>query len=386
MQSTGEIAPNWGAAMPPPTSAEPRLVFCSVALVLPEELEAKLDLAATCRGRGNGAGGARDARWILGGRRREDDQVGRIEVGSVEQIEDFGAKLQREAFTKLRVFEDAEVPGAEAGTNISVAAEVAGESALGRRGDERCGIEILLGVAGDDFAGEIGIEEGAHGVAGIAGVRGVVAELRRDRESGLGSDDARERPSTDQAAGPAFITAPELPAATERQLVENVDHPDVADVEGGKSFVGGEIERIRNQAGRVVGSGLIERVAVIERFGEGVGAAQDQAVAETAANIDLESVVTADAFGEPGPGVGDGGVGFGSAGRNVIGSGGDGRSSERRADQEADVRAVRCRSGQRRVPSWENSGAGRRRADDALGFIGVHADELVVAVRADVAD
>ena len=52
----------------------------------------------------------------FGGRRREDDQVGRVEVGAVKQIEDFGAKLQGEAFAKLGVFEAAEVPGGEAGT------------------------------------------------------------------------------------------------------------------------------------------------------------------------------------------------------------------------------------------------------------------------------
>ena len=211
-----------------------------------------MDLAAAGGGGGDGAGGARDAGRILGGRWREGDQVWRVEVGAIEQVEDFGAELESEAFAELRVFEDAEVPGGEAGTNVCVATEIAGEAAGGWRRDERGGIEPLARIAGDDFAGEIGIEEWANGIARVAGVAGVVAELRRDREAGLRGDDAGDGPAADQAAGPSFVGAAELAAAAKGEFVEKIDDADIADVEGGEAFVGGEIERIRNEAGGVV--------------------------------------------------------------------------------------------------------------------------------------
>ena len=107
----------------------------------------------------------------------------------------------------------------QAGADISVAAEVAGETAGGGRGDEGGGIEPLARIAGDDLAREIGIEEWADGIACVAGVARVVAELRRDRESGLRGDDAGERPTADEAAGPAFVGAGELAAATEGQFI-----------------------------------------------------------------------------------------------------------------------------------------------------------------------
>src|SRR6201999_2141325 len=157
--------------------------------------------------------------------------------------------------------------------------------------------------------------------------------------------------------GPAFIATGELTAATEGEFVEKIDDADVADIEGGEAFVGGEVERIRNEAGRIVGGGLVEGVAVVERFGEGVGAAEGEAVAEAAAEVDLKRVIGADAFGEPRPGVGDGGGGFGGAGGNVVGAGGDGRSGEWRTDQKALIGIVGGARGKSRVPSWENGGA-----------------------------
>ncbi len=118
-------------------------------------------MAAAGGGGGDGAGGAGDAGWILGGGRSEGDQVGGVEVGAVEEIEDFGAELEGEALAEFGVFEDAEIPGGEAGADVGVAAEIAGETAGGWRSDECGGIEPLVGIAGDDFAGEIGIEEWA---------------------------------------------------------------------------------------------------------------------------------------------------------------------------------------------------------------------------------
>ena len=264
-----------------------------VAIVLrrsPEELETELDLAAVRGGGSYGAGGAGDAGYVFCRRRSEDDEVGGVEIGAIEQVEKLGAELQGEAFAELGVLEDAEVPCGEVGADISVAAEISGEAAGGWRSDEGCGIEILVRIAGDDFAGEIGIEEGTHGVARVAGIRGVIAELRCDREAGLGGDDAGDGPAADQAAGPAFVAAAELAAAAEGEFIDEIDDADVTDVEGGESFVGGEIERIRNETRCIVGGGLVYGVAVVEGFGEGVGAAQGQAVAEAAANVDLQGV------------------------------------------------------------------------------------------------
>ena len=103
-------------------------------------------------------------------------------------------------------------------------------------------------------------------------------------------------------------------------------------------------------------------------------------MAEAAAKVDLQCVVGADAFGEPGPSVGEGGVGFLCVGGNVVGTGGDWRSSERRTDREADVGTVGGGGWERRVPSWENGGARSGGTNDALRFVGVDADEFVVAV------
>ena len=58
---------------------------------LPVKLERELRLARGRGSAGDGAGGSGQA----GG--SEDNQIGRIEVGTVEQVEDFRAKLQAEA-------------------------------------------------------------------------------------------------------------------------------------------------------------------------------------------------------------------------------------------------------------------------------------------------
>ena len=193
-------------------------------------------------------------------------------------------------------------------------------------------------------------------------------------------------PAADEAAGPSFVGAAELAAAAEGEFVEKIDDADIADVEGGEAFVGGEIERIRNEAGGVVGGGLVEGVAVVESFGESVGAAKREAVAEAAAKVYLQSVVGADAFGEPRPGVRDGGIGFFCADGNVEGAGGNGGACERRADEEAEVGIVGGAGGKSWVPSWENGRARRGGANDGRRFVGIDADEFVIAVRADVAD
>ena len=157
---------------------------------LPEEFQGELDLAGCGGGAGDGACGAGYAGGIGGGGRSEDDQVGGVEVGAVEQVENFGAELQGHAFADAGVFESGEIPGGQAGADVGVATQVAVEAAVGGRSEKGFGVEPLIGIAEDDGAVEIGIQEWAHRIARVAVVRRVVAELRRERETGLRGDDA----------------------------------------------------------------------------------------------------------------------------------------------------------------------------------------------------
>lgn len=51
---------------------------------LPEKFQTKLNLTCGCRSSGDGAGGSGEARCVGSGRRREDNQVWRVEIGSVQ--------------------------------------------------------------------------------------------------------------------------------------------------------------------------------------------------------------------------------------------------------------------------------------------------------------
>src|SRR5579859_734659 len=149
------------------------------ARTLPKKLQSELDLAGGGRGAGDGAGGAGKTCGVSGRGRGEDDQVGGVEVGAIEKIEDFGAKLKAEALADDSVFEDGEVPGGQPGADVGVAADVAVETAIGGRSEKGRGIEPLARFAQDHRAREIGIKERAHGIARVAVVGRVVAELRR---------------------------------------------------------------------------------------------------------------------------------------------------------------------------------------------------------------
>src|SRR5262249_2433786 len=144
--------------------------------LLPEQFQAELDLARRGGGAGDDAGCGAYAGW------REGYAVGRIEVGAIEKIEDFGAELQREAFSNTGVFERGEGPGAEAGADERIATKVAVEAGVGggvggRK--ERIGIEPLAGLAKHNWSAEIWIDEWANRIAGIAIAGRVVAKLRR---------------------------------------------------------------------------------------------------------------------------------------------------------------------------------------------------------------
>ena len=170
-------------------------------LCLPEKLQRKLHLACGGCGAGDGAGSAGEAR-ARGGGRSEHDEVGRIEIGAIKEVEEFGAELEAHAFANRRVFQDGKIPGGQAGADVGVAADVAEETAGGWRADECIGIEPLTRLAEDDGAGECWIQEGTHRITSVAIVGGVVAQLWRERESGLRRDDAGERPAADGSVAP----------------------------------------------------------------------------------------------------------------------------------------------------------------------------------------
>lgn len=116
------------------------------ALASPEELQAELDLARRGGSSGDDAGGGR-GRAGGGG---VDDGIGRIEIGVIEEIEDFGAELERETFRDGKFAGDGEVGFDKAGALQGVAADVA--VGAGQRLDEGIGIEELRGAALDDGA------------------------------------------------------------------------------------------------------------------------------------------------------------------------------------------------------------------------------------------
>src|SRR5690242_9990224 len=77
--------------------------------LLPNQLQSKLNLAGGCGSAGDGscsAGG-----FCAGTGRREGDQIWRVEVGAVQQIENFCAELQSQALVQRRCFKRGEVPG-----------------------------------------------------------------------------------------------------------------------------------------------------------------------------------------------------------------------------------------------------------------------------------
>src|SRR3974390_1034123 len=91
---------------------------------LPEELKGELELACGRGGAGDRtSGGARS-----GGARRKDDEVGRVEIGAVQKIEEFGAELKTEALGQSRVFDDGEIPRGQPGAGNDATPCVAPEA------------------------------------------------------------------------------------------------------------------------------------------------------------------------------------------------------------------------------------------------------------------
>jgi len=65
----------------------------------------------------------------------------------------------------------------------------------------------------------------------------------------------------------------------------------VRSVVSGETFVGGEIVWIGDESGRVGGCGLVNRVTVVEGFGERIDAAERKVVAKATCDVDLKCLV-----------------------------------------------------------------------------------------------
>src|SRR5713101_3995033 len=85
------------------------------------------------RSRGRAGDGSGSAGYSRG---RENDQIRRIEIGAVQEVEDFRTKLKAQAFPKGDVFQDRKIPGGQARPDQRVSAKVAIESAV-RRGCQK---------------------------------------------------------------------------------------------------------------------------------------------------------------------------------------------------------------------------------------------------------
>src|SRR6202040_1227745 len=153
----------------------------------------KLDLARCGGSAGDRTSRAGQAWRVRGGRRCENNQVWRVEIGAIEQVEDFSAELQAQPLANFRIFQHREIPSAEPGTDIGVSAKIACKTAGGGRSDECVWIEPLVRVTQNNRAREIRIQKRSDGISRVAGVRRVVAQLRCERETRLNGDDAWKR-------------------------------------------------------------------------------------------------------------------------------------------------------------------------------------------------
>lgn len=109
------------------------------------KLQAELHL--TRRG-GSAGDGTRRAGWtVASGRgRSEDDEVRGIEIGAVQEVENFRAELQSKVFPKCDVLKDREIPSGKSRADVGVSADVSIEAAGRWRSDKRGGIEPLRRV------------------------------------------------------------------------------------------------------------------------------------------------------------------------------------------------------------------------------------------------
>lgn len=92
------------------------------------KFQGELHLPGSGRSTGDGASRSRNSSW------RKYDQIWSIEVGTIEQIEEFSSKLERQPLSDCGVFERREVPGPQPWAVESISTQIAPESAVGWRG------------------------------------------------------------------------------------------------------------------------------------------------------------------------------------------------------------------------------------------------------------
>ena len=92
---------------------------------------------------------------------------------------------------------------------------------------------------------EVRVHVGAYRVAGVAGAGGVVAELRRERKSGLQVGDGGERPAGEGGVGGGTEAGADAMTAAEGKIVTAVERDDVANVGGGGTPVKVRTNRAR---------------------------------------------------------------------------------------------------------------------------------------------
>lgn len=150
----------------------------------------------------------------------------------VKNVEELGTELQVEALGDVRVLDRGEIQLRKSGAGQRVALYVAvgaidgvASSAVGDRDrglDEGVGIEVFGYRVRVEVACERWVPVRADGVARIAVARRVVAELGRERESGLNGDDGARGPSAgDKACGSRLVQ--EVSAGPKGQIVAAID-------------------------------------------------------------------------------------------------------------------------------------------------------------------
>src|SRR5438445_637449 len=109
---------------------------------LPEQLQHKLNLSRSRGGAGHRPSRRRNNSSGAGGRtRRKGNEVRRVEISAIQQVEELCAKLEIDSFGQLRVLQSREIPGCQAGTNQRVSAQIAIKPAGAWRADEGISIE-----------------------------------------------------------------------------------------------------------------------------------------------------------------------------------------------------------------------------------------------------
>src|SRR6185312_10740804 len=158
------------------------------------------------------------------GRGCKYDWIGRVEVRVVQDVEKLAAELQVQPLPDWDTLRERQVERIEPRPFQYVASGVS--VGTGKRNDERRRIVVLARISGDHVPGECGIPRRPNRIAGVAIVARVETELRRERQSGLRSDNRARLPPGDKPVYPR-ITA----LVPNRQVVGHVDRRAVPYVE-----------------------------------------------------------------------------------------------------------------------------------------------------------